>query len=95
MKRKVIVVGHGMVAHRFIEKLSSATDVEITVFGEEKYPAYDRVHLSSFFDTNSHEGLLLADPSAYAEKGIQLKTGVRVDSIDPAAKTIVDSNGNS
>ena len=95
MKRKVIVVGHGMVAHRFIEKLSSATDVEITVFGEEKYPAYDRVHLSSFFDTNSHEGLLLADPAAYAEKGIQLKTGVRVDSIDPAARTIVDSNGTS
>ena len=48
-KQKVIVVGNGMVGHRFIEYLlehEKAAEFVITTFSEEPRLAYDRVHLS-------------------------------------------------
>ncbi len=51
--KKLVVVGSGMVGHRFVESVR-ARDVEgrfaITVLAEEGRPAYDRVRLSSWFD---------------------------------------------
>lgn len=95
MKKRIVVVGHGMVAHRFIEKLTAQAkdDVAITVFGEELYPAYDRVHLSSFFDEGSHEGLMLASKEDYASRGIDLKTGIRIEGVDPESRTVTDAAG--
>lgn len=97
MKKHIIVVGHGMVAHRFIEKLTARAQNEykITVFGEEIYPAYDRVHLSSFFEDRTHDSLLLASKENYASRGIDLFTGVRIESIDPQSRTITDTAGTS
>jgi nitrite reductase (NADH) large subunit len=50
---RVVVVGHGMVGHRFAEALTSR-DVtracRVTVLSEEPRPAYDRVALPSVFD---------------------------------------------
>src|ERR1700742_2850071 len=61
--RHVIVVGHGMVGHRFVEALR-ARDTEglwrITVFAEETDAAYDRVGLTSY--TESWDRKLLALP---------------------------------
>ena len=52
-RRTVVVVGNGMVGHRFCERLV-ALDLErryrIVTFGEEPRPAYARVNLSKFFD---------------------------------------------
>ena len=51
-KMKLVVIGNGMVGHRYIEDLVEKTDVanmDITVFCEEPRVAYDRVHLSSYF----------------------------------------------
>ena len=43
-KRRVLVIGNGMVGHHFVEQLAaSADDVAITVIGGETRPAYDRV----------------------------------------------------
>lgn len=53
-KLKLVVIGNGMVGHRYIEDLVEKTDVsqmDITVFCEEPRVAYDRVHLSSYFLT--------------------------------------------
>ena len=49
---KIVIIGNGMVGYKFCEKLLAKADqneFEITVFGEEIHPAYDRVHLSGFF----------------------------------------------
>ena len=48
---KIIVVGHGMVGHKFLEELHQLklAHAEVTVLCEEPRPAYDRVHLSEFF----------------------------------------------
>ena len=56
---KLIVIGHGMVGHKFLETLfadaSSASSFDVTVLCEEPRPAYDRVHLSSYFSGTSAE----------------------------------------
>jgi nitrite reductase (NADH) large subunit len=50
---KVVVIGHGMVGHRFVEALR-ARDTgdrwQVTVLAEEGRSAYDRVRLSAYFD---------------------------------------------
>ncbi|HEX5728105.1 MAG TPA: hypothetical protein VFX99_01610, partial [Microbacterium sp.] len=60
--RHVVVVGAGMVAHRFVESLRSRdTDGlwRITVIGEEDRHPYDRVGLTSYFAGASAEDLTL------------------------------------
>jgi nitrite reductase (NADH) large subunit len=62
---KIVIAGNGMVSHKFCEKLlrHSPKDLEITVFGEELRPAYDRVHLSEYYAGKSAEHLQLASKS--------------------------------
>ena len=58
---KVVIIGNGMVGYKFCEKLiahSKANQFELTVFGEEIRPAYDRVHLSEYFAGKSAEDLI-------------------------------------
>jgi nitrite reductase (NADH) large subunit len=94
--RKVVVVGNGMVGHRLCAKLRERAGpdrLDIVVFGEEPRPAYDRVHLSSFFSGTSAEELLLAPRAWYAERDVDLRTGERVVRIDRVAKRVVTSTG--
>ena len=79
-KPKIIVVGNGMVGYKFCEKLIAKAGIEafdITVFGEEIRPAYDRVHLSSYFDGKTVEDLTLAPVSWYENNHIKLEMLVR------------------
>ena len=59
----VIVVGNGMVGYKFCEKFAAkcrSKDFKIIVFGEEPRPAYDRVHLSEFFENQDAKALEMA-----------------------------------
>lgn len=86
---RVIVVGNGMVGYKFCEKLRNRSkEIEVTVFGEEPRPAYDRVHLSSFFSGSSAEDLLMAPLTWYKENNITLHLGQLVTDIDRERKTI-------
>ena len=52
-QEQLIVVGAGMVAQRFCERLielDRARRFSVLVFGEEKYAPYDRVNLASYYD---------------------------------------------
>ena len=56
--KTIIVVGNGMVGYKFCEKfVKKATEgkFKLIVFGEEPRPAYDRVHLSEFFENQDAE----------------------------------------
>jgi hypothetical protein len=61
--KRIVVVGLGMVAIAFIEKLlkedTDNTRFSIVVIGEEPYVAYNRVGLSSFFEHRKIEELYL------------------------------------
>ena len=52
-RKKVVIVGLGMVGIAFVEKLITKDkrrgEYEIVVLGEEKHVAYNRVGLTSFF----------------------------------------------
>lgn len=92
--KKIIVVGNGMVGYKFCEKFvaqEQSKDFEITVFGEEPRPAYDRVHLSEFFENQDAKALEMAPAEWYKENGITLVVGERVSDIDRNNKTIATS----
>jgi nitrite reductase (NAD(P)H) len=62
-RQRIVVVGLGMVAISFIEKLltldADAKRYEVVVIGEESHLAYNRVGLTSFFDHRNVEELYL------------------------------------
>src|SRR6186997_799640 len=93
---RIVVVGNGMVGYKFCEKLiakASPDQFQITVFGEEIRPAYDRVHLSEFFSGKNAEELTLAPAEWYADNNITLHLGDPVQSIDRENKTIHSHTG--
>jgi nitrite reductase (NADH) large subunit len=91
---RVIIVGNGMVGYKLCEKLRNRSkDVEIIVYGEEPRPAYDRVHLSSYFSGSTAEDLLMAPASWYVENNIQLHVGELVTEINRDEKTIKTHTG--
>jgi nitrite reductase (NADH) large subunit len=95
-KHEVVVVGNGMVSVRFCEKLleyDKNKRFHITVLGEECRPAYDRVQLTSFYEKESADELLLETADWYEENGIELHLGDRVVAIDRKHKTVATANG--
>jgi nitrite reductase (NADH) large subunit len=94
--KKIIVVGNGMVGYKFCEKLVAASgDFDITAFGEEPFPAYDRVHLSAYFSDFSSEKLMMAPKSWYEKSGIALHTKELITDIDLEAKTVTSHLGET
>ena len=91
---KIVVAGNGMVGYKFCEKLRArSSDHEIVVFGEEPRPAYDRVHLSSYFSGSTADDLLMAPLGWYTENNVVLHTGELVTEIDRVGKTIKTHTG--
>lgn len=84
-----------MVGYKFCEKLvaKKLPGLEIVVFGEEQYPAYDRVHLSDFFNGKNADDLALAPASWYTENGIQLHLGDPVQYIRNSIKLLQTFKG--
>ncbi len=96
--KKVIVIGNGMVGYKFCEKLrarADGTEIALTVYGEEPIPAYDRVHLSEYFESRSEDKLLMASRSWYEENDIQLITSQLVTGVDRSNKQIVTHTGTT
>ncbi|HVU84081.1 MAG TPA: FAD-dependent oxidoreductase, partial [Puia sp.] len=92
---KLIVIGNGMAGYKFCEKLvtRSPGQFEITVFGEEPRPAYDRVHLSAFFAGKTAEDLSLAPADWYSANGIVLHLADPVIGIDRETRTVHSFKG--
>ncbi|MDJ1113147.1 nitrite reductase large subunit NirB [Microbacterium dauci] len=90
----VVVVGAGMVAHRFVESLLSRTDEQwrVTVVGEEPRHPYDRVGLTSFFAGASATDLEL-DPSPLADERVRFLRGTTVARIDREDAAVVTDRG--
>jgi nitrite reductase (NADH) large subunit len=90
-RKRLIVVGNGMVSHRLVELLRDRgflADFEVSVIGEEPRPAYDRVNLSKFFEEKDGEGLALASAADYARAGVELILGDPVVALDRAGKRL-------
>lgn len=93
--KTIIVVGNGMVGYKFCEKFvcrEESRKFKLVVFGEEPRAAYDRVHLSEFFENKDAKALELAPLSWYAENGIDLIVKERVMDIHRKTKTITTAS---
>lgn len=91
---RVVIVGNGMVCQHLCDVLSGGGDerFRITVIGEERYPAYDRIHLSTIEEP---ERALLADQAWYRERGIELRLGCVALAIDREARAVLLESGES
>jgi nitrite reductase (NADH) large subunit len=94
IKSTIIVIGNGMVGYKFCEKLvTKSSGFNIIVFGEEPRQAYDRVHLSEYFNGKSADDLSLSSLSWYDEQGITLHLGDPVQEINRIDKTVHSLKG--
>ncbi|MGP8292086.1 nitrite reductase large subunit NirB [Vreelandella zhanjiangensis] len=96
-KRNVIIIGNGMVGHHLVEQLvenGALSQMNVTVFGEERHRAYDRVHLSEYFKGRDAEALALCDADYYTSHGVTFNSSEAVISIDRAAKTLATEHGH-
>ncbi len=96
MSKLCVVVGGGMVAHRFVEALRArdeAGEWRVTVLAEEPRPPYDRVALTSYFEKRDPELLNLGEDHLWADPQVRLRKGVTVESIDPANHTVTTDGG--
>lgn len=101
-QKKIVVVGLGMVAIAFIEKLikldSHRREYSIVVIGDEPYVAYNRVGLSSFFEKRNIEELYLNPEEWYASfdaSAFNYHLNTRVTEILPDQKLVRTSTGDS
>ena len=93
---RLVVVGNGPVGWKLCDLLVSQgarRRLDITIFGEEPEPAYDRVHLTSFFEHRDVQRLSLADRSWYTEHGIDLRTSDPVVELDPRIRRVRTKSG--
>jgi nitrite reductase (NADH) large subunit len=85
-----------MVGQRLLEQLqASASELEITVLCEESRPAYDRVHLTSYFSGKSAQELSLAPPDFFDRAGISLQLSERAVAIDRERRLVETASGLS
>ena len=92
---KIVVVGHGMVGHKFLESLAETglTGAEVTVLCEEPRAAYDRVHLSEFFSGKSADELSLVEPGFFERTGFTLRLKSRAVAIERRDHTVTTADG--
>ncbi|TDT40240.1 assimilatory nitrite reductase (NAD(P)H) large subunit precursor [Halospina denitrificans] len=97
-QQNLIVIGNGMVGHHFLEQLAEsgqAANFSVTVLGEERNIAYDRVHLSEYFQGKTADDLAFSTLEQYAEWGFDLRLNTRATSIDRQARTLTLDTGET
>jgi nitrite reductase (NADH) large subunit len=96
-RQTLVVVGNGMVSYRLcasVRELDADRRYRIIVLGEEPRPAYDRVHLTSYFEDSDADKLLLADAAWYRDHDIELRTGCRAIELLPGERKLRLQDGS-
>ncbi|GGG65385.1 putative nitrite reductase [Kocuria dechangensis] len=93
--RRIVVVGGGPAAHRFVESMCSreTAGTSITVLTEEAHLPYDRVALSRAL-TEPEVDLTLGERSLWDHDAVTLVTGARAVDLDLAAREVVTATGD-
>lgn len=97
-KKRLVLVGNGMAGVRAIEEILSISrdQFEITIFGSEPYPNYNRILLSKVLQGDtSVEDITLNDWDWYKENGITLYTGESITKIETGRKVVISDSGRT
>ncbi|WP_329412958.1 nitrite reductase large subunit NirB [Nocardia vinacea] len=97
-RKTVVVVGHGMVGHRFVEALRSRDEAgkwQVVILSEEQLPAYDRVGLSSYVGNWDPTALALPGNEYAGDALVELRLGQSAQSIDREARKVTTSAGDT
>ena len=87
----ILIIGAGQAGASLAEKLrAEGFGGEVTLIGDEPVPPYERPPLSKAYLMGEmvEERLYLRPPSIYDDKGIGLRLGAPVDTIDVRKKTV-------
>ncbi|MHA7057953.1 nitrite reductase large subunit NirB [Aquimarina sp. M1] len=96
--KKIVIIGNGMVGYKFCEKFVASekfTNYKLIVFGEEPRRAYDRVHLSEFYDGKTAEDLSMCAANWYKDNNIDLHTSEMITEINRDDKTVANHRGDT
>ena len=93
---KLLMIGHGMVGHKFIESVleHAGDDIEVTILAEEPRVAYDRVHLTEYFTGKSAKDLSLCRSDFSDAYGIDLRLSTKATHIDTLNKVVTTQHGD-
>ncbi|GAA4121641.1 FAD-dependent oxidoreductase [Nocardioides fonticola] len=93
---RLVIVGGGMAAARLVELLLARDHTgTITVLSDEQYPPYNRILLSAVLDgTHRIESLPLHGAAWYADRGVDLRLGVRVVGLDRERREVQVADGD-
>ncbi len=96
MKERLVLIGNGMAGIRTIEELLKLTPdhYDITVFGDEPHPNYNRIMLSPVLaGEQPFEEIILNTSAWYDEHQITLHTGSPATNIDRIKRRVTAEDG--
>jgi nitrite reductase (NADH) large subunit len=98
-RQRLVVIGNGMAGARVVEEVlerGGGEQFAITVFGEEPHGNYNRIMLSHVLAGEEHEDdIVLNSHDWYADNGVVLQAGVRVERVDTHAKVVYAADGTT
>ncbi|OHC25692.1 MAG: nitrite reductase large subunit [Pseudomonadales bacterium RIFCSPLOWO2_12_59_9] len=97
-KLKLVMIGNGMAGVRTLEELLKLAPelYDITVFGAEPHPNYNRILLSPVLaGEQSFEEIVLNDLSWYADNNIRLMLNRKVVAIDRKKRIVTAEDGST
>ncbi len=97
-KMKLVVIGNGMAGMRVVEELLKISPdlYDITVFGDEPYPNYNRIMLSPVLaNEQTIDDIILNSREWYAENNIRLHTNAYVNKIDRVKRVVIAEDGTT
>ena len=95
-RRKLVVVGNGMAGMKVVEELLAIAGqpYEITVFGAEPYPNYNRILLSPLLAGEKRfDDIVLNSIDWYRDNGVTLHLGDPAIAVDRVRRVVRSGNG--
>ncbi|WP_284643896.1 nitrite reductase large subunit NirB [Paenibacillus silviterrae] len=96
MKRRLVLIGNGMAGVWCVEHILKLApqQFEVTIFGSEPHPNYNRILLSSVLaGDSSMKDIVLNDWDWYKDNHIHFHAGHTVTKIDTERKTVTSDKG--
>jgi nitrite reductase (NADH) large subunit len=97
VSERLVIVGNGMAGTRVLEEMLARAPgrFDITVFGAEPHPAYNRIMLSPVLaGERQFADIVIHPPEWYAAHGVDLRLGAAAIAIEPSPRRIVTAGGD-